>query len=136
MSVNQLDSQEKQLTRKNIINHCKERTMTGEEVTLSEINQIASFENNNQKFETFVKDQEYDLDDKFPLDQTLINKTSKYKGFGNGISIGFDKSQLGNEVVYNPSNDSLTIYKVPPNLKQQLLELLEKESSEQAKSAM
>lgn len=136
MASNQFDQREKQVTRKEIISHCKERTSTGEEVTLAEINQLASPESNNQEFANFVKDQEYGLEEKFPLDQKLIEKTSKYKGYGNGISIGFDKSQLGNEVVYNPSNDSLTIYKVPPNLKQQLLELLAKENSEQTKSAM
>jgi nucleoid-associated protein len=27
-------------------------------------------------------------------------------------------------VVYNPHNDSITVYKVPPNLKEQLLALL------------
>jgi nucleoid-associated protein len=36
---------------------------------------------------------------------------------------------LGNEVVYNAQEDSLTIYKVPPNLKAQLLALAEKSES-------
>jgi nucleoid-associated protein len=54
---------------------------------------------------------------------------TKYSGFGAGVSVSFERGHLGNEVVYNAQEDSLTIYKVPPNLKAQLLALSEKSES-------
>ena len=57
---------------------------------------------------------------------------TKYSGYGNGISLSFERSHFGQDVVYNQANDSLTIYKVPPNLKSQLLALIEE--NDKAKS--
>ena len=37
--------------------------------------------------------------------------------------MSFERSHFGEDVVYNPGNESITIYKVPPNLKEQLLAL-------------
>jgi len=45
--------------------------------------------------------------------------------------VSFERGHLGQDVVFNPANDSLTIYKVPPNLKAQLIALIEKEQAEQ-----
>jgi nucleoid-associated protein len=44
--------------------------------------------------------------------------------------LSFERSHFGQDVVYNPHNDSLTIFKVPPNLKEQLQALLESNSEE------
>jgi nucleoid-associated protein len=38
--------------------------------------------------------------------------------------LSFERSHFGQDVVYNPHNDSITIFKVPPNLKEQLQALL------------
>ena len=54
-----------------------------------------------------------------------MNKVTKYAGYGNGISLSFERSHFGQDVVYNPANESITIFKVPPNLKEQLFALLE-----------
>ena len=59
----------------------------------------------------------------------MVNKITKYSGYGNGISLSFERSHFGEDVVYNPHNDSLVIYKVPPNLKEQLMALLESDQS-------
>jgi nucleoid-associated protein len=55
---------------------------------------------------------------------------TKYAGYGNGISLSFERSHFGQDVVYNPANESITIFKVPPNLKDQLLALIENNANQ------
>ena len=59
---------------------------------------------------------------------------TKYAGYGNGISLSFERSHFGQDVVYSPANESITIYKVPPNLKDQLLALMESNANQSANS--
>jgi nucleoid-associated protein len=61
-----------------------------------------------------------------------VNKVTKYAGYGNGISLSFERSHFGQDVVYNPANESITIYKVPPNLKDQLLALIASNANQSA----
>ena len=76
-------------------------------------------------FYQFCQEQSYPIEESFPHDQAVVNKVTKYSGYGNGISLSFERSHFGQDVVYNPANESITIFKVPPNLKDQLLALLE-----------
>lgn len=65
----------------------------------------------------------------------MVNKVTKYAGYGNGISLSFERSHFGQDVVYSPANESITIYKVPPNLKDQLLALMESNAQQTANSS-
>ena len=136
VSVNQLDADEKQQTRKELLNYCKEQKESGQDVSLKELGQVISEDgkgqNNDQSqdFYSFCQDQAYDIEESFPHDQAVVNKATKYSGYGSGISISFERSHFGQDVVYNQANDSLTIYKVPPNLKDQLLALLSADQQE------
>jgi nucleoid-associated protein len=130
VSVNQLDPQEKQQVRKDLLSYGKEQKESSQEVSLKEVSNVISKENNETgDFYKFCQEQSYPLEESFPHDQTVINKVTKYSGYGNGISISFERSHFGQDVVYNQAADSLTIYKVPPNLKSQLLALLEEHQS-------
>lgn len=131
VSVNQLDATEKQQTRKEMLGYCKEQKASGQDVSIKELsNTFASTDNDNESdFYNFCQEQSYPLEERFPHEQAVINKATKYSGYGNGISVSFERSHLGQEVVYNQTNDSLTIYKIPPNLKEQLLTLLESENN-------
>ena len=125
VSVNQLDAQEKQDTRKELLSYCKEQNASSQEVSLQEIDKVVSKSDaEGNGFYEFCQSQDYQIEDSFPHDQAVVNKVTKYSGYGNGISISFERSHFGQDVVYNAANDSLTIYKVPPNLKDQLLQLL------------
>ncbi|WP_286267595.1 nucleoid-associated protein YejK [Thalassotalea atypica] len=124
VSVNQLDAQEKQQTRKELLGYCKEQKEASQDVSLQEIGKVISKDNGEQDFYQFVQEQNYEIEESFPHEQAIVNKVTKYSGYGNGISISFERSHFGEDVVYNAANDSLTIYKVPPNLKEQLLQLL------------
>lgn len=125
VAVNQLDANEKQNTRKELLNYCKEQKSSAQEVSIQEIGEVIKQEGASQDFHQFCQDQSYPLEESFPHDQTVVNKVTKYSGYGNGISLSFERSHFGEDVVYNAANESITIYKVPPNLKDQLLALLQ-----------
>ena len=126
VSVNQLDAQEKQDTRKELLSYCKEQNASSQELNLKEVDKVISkgSADSGNSFYEFCQSQAYEIEESFPHDQAVVNKVTKYSGYGNGISISFERSHFGQDVVYNAANDSLTIYKVPPNLKDQLLQLL------------
>jgi nucleoid-associated protein len=124
VNVQQLDNAEKQQSRKELQSYCKEQKAAGEEVSLKEISELFTSDQPEQDFYAFCQQQDYGIEDTFPHEQAVINKATKYAGYGNGISISFERSHFGQEVVYNPADDSLTIHKIPPNLKDQLLALL------------
>ena len=124
VAVNQLDPQEKQQTRKELLSYCKEQKESSQEVSLKEVDNVVSTDQ-EKGFYQFCQEQAYPLEEQFPHDQAVVNKVTKYSGYGNGISISFERSHFGQDIVYNKANDSLTIFKVPPNLKDQLLALLE-----------
>lgn len=129
VAVNQLDPQEKQTTRKDLLSYCKEQKDNAQDVSIKELGQVIKQEGEENNFYDFCQQQSYPIDESFPHDQAVVNKVTKYSGFGAGVSVSFERGHLGNEVVYNAQEDSLTIYKVPPNLKAQLLALSEKGES-------
>ncbi|MCW8863446.1 MAG: nucleoid-associated protein YejK [Colwellia sp.] len=129
VSVNQLDASEKQQTRKELLSYCKEQKASSQDVSVQEIGKVIGHtttdnDGNEQDFYQFCQQQSYPIEESFPHDQTVVNKITKYSGYGSGISLSFERSHFGQDVVYNPHNDSITIYKVPPNLKEQLQALL------------
>lgn len=132
VAVNQFDADEKQQTRKELLSYCKEQKESAQDVSLQEIGHVIKLEESGKDFYKFCQEQSYPIEESFPHDQGVINKVTKYSGYGNGISLSFERSHFGQDVVYNPNNDSLTIYKVPPNLKDQLLALLEANTSQSA----
>ena len=125
VAVNQLDPAEKQKTRKDLLSYCKEQKASSQDVSIQEVGKVIESAGTEQDFYQFCQTQSYPIEDSFPHEQAVVNKITKYSGYGNGISLSFERSHFGEDVVYNPHNDSLTIYKVPPNLKEQLMALLE-----------
>ncbi len=124
VAVNQLDASEKQQTRKDLLSYCKEQKASSQDVSVQELGKVIESAGTEQDFYQFCQTQSYPLEDSFPHEQAVINKITKYSGYGGGISLSFERSHFGEDVVYNQHNDSLTIYKVPPNLKEQLLALI------------
>ena len=127
VNVTQLDGNEKQDTRKELLSYCKEQKAASQDVSLQEVGKVISKEDKGKDFYQFCQDQAYPIEESFPHDQTVVNKITKYSGYGGGISLSFERSHFGEDVVYNPANESITIYKVPPNLKDQLLALSREE---------
>jgi nucleoid-associated protein len=132
VAVNQFDAGEKQETRKELLSYCKEQKESAQDVSLQELGNVIKTEESGKDFYKFCQEQAYPIEESFPHDQAVVNKVTKYAGYGNGISLSFERSHLGQDVVYNANNESITIFKVPPNLKDQLMALLEKENAQHA----
>lgn len=130
VAVNQFDANEKQETRKELLNYCKEQKDSAQDVSLQELGNVIKSEESGKDFYNFCQEQAYPIEASFPHDQAVVNKVTKYSGYGNGISLSFERSHFGQDVVYNAANESITIYKVPPNLKDQLLALLQNEQKQ------
>lgn len=124
VNVQQLDAAEKQAARKEVVSYCKEQQSLGKDVTLQEIAATIPQEENGHDFYQFCKQQDYPIADSFPPEASVINKSTKFSGYGGGISVSFERSHFGTDVIYNPTSQTLTLHKVPPNLKDQLLKLL------------
>lgn len=124
VNVNQLNPEEKQNTRKELLSYCKEQHQTGREVDLKELSEVIPKEDDTNTFYKFCQENDYGMEESFPHDQAVINKVTKYSGYGAGISVSFERSHFGGDVTYDPLKGSLTINKVPPNLKDQLMKLL------------
>ncbi len=129
VAVNQLDAAEKQKTRKDLLSYCKEQKASSQDVSIQEVGKVIESAGTEQDFYEFCQSQSYPIEESFPHEQAVVNKITKYSGYGNGISLSFERSHFGEDVIYNQHNDSLTIYKVPPNLKEQLMALLETEQN-------
>lgn len=135
VAVNQLDASEKQQTRKELLTYCKEQKASSQDISIQEVGKVIGHTSTDangqtQDFYQFCQQQSYPIEESFPHDQAVVNKITKYSGYGNGISLSFERSHFGQDVVYNPHNDSITIFKVPPNLKDQLLALLANKDAE------
>ncbi|MDN3651504.1 nucleoid-associated protein YejK [Thalassotalea ponticola] len=132
VNVNQLNAEEKQDKRKELLSYCKEQKAQGKEVNLKEVSTAIDSDDNGESFYQFCQQNDYALEESFPHEQSVINKVTKYSGYGAGISVSFERSHFGNDVSYDPDSDTLTIHKVPPNLKDQLLKLVADQASKPA----
>ncbi|XKM14159.1 nucleoid-associated protein YejK [Orbaceae bacterium ac157xtp] len=115
----QLDKQEKKAVREQIYGYCKGQLETGEEIKLSNLaNELPKTENND--FQSFISQNEYDLDEEFPVDRSTLRQLKKFSGAGGGLTINFDSDLLGERIKWDPQTDTLVIKGVPPNLRDQL----------------
>ena len=120
MATESLNPEEKTDTREKVYEYCTERLASGEEASLTELNDTLSLSADNE-FKDFVQTTEYGFDDQFPLDKTTVRKLVKLSGSGKGVSVSFDRVLLGDRVHYQADTDTLTIKGIPATLKAHLL---------------
>lgn len=105
--------------RENVYNYCQAQLQAGEEIELKNLaNELPATDENN--FMEFVKNNEYDLEDAFPVDRSALRQLKKFSGSGGGLTLSFDSDLLGERIKWDPQTDSLVIKGVPPNLRDQL----------------
>ncbi|TEW56048.1 nucleoid-associated protein YejK [Psychromonas sp. RZ22] len=115
-----LPTEEKQAVREVTSNYCKEQLKEGQDIDLSTLsNEFESTSSLEGSFYDFVSE-DYQLEENFPADRSLVRKLTKYVGQGGGMSISFDQKHLGSSVKYDEASDTLTIQGIPPNLREQL----------------
>lgn len=115
----ELNGQQTQAVKKQVFDYCKGQINSGEEIALSELSaQLPTL--NQQDFARFTQDQEYGLDESIPPVRNALKSLTKYSGSGKGVTISFDAELLGERLVWDELNDTLTIKGLPANLRDQL----------------
>lgn len=117
--VIELDKQEKKAVREQVYGYCKGQLEAGEEIKLTNLaKELPS--GNEQDFNSFITENDYDLDEEFPVDRSTLRQLKKFSGSGGGLTINFDADLLGDRIKWDPQADSLVITGLPPNLRDQL----------------
>lgn len=117
--VIELDKQEKKAVREQVYGYCKGQLEAGEEIKLTNLaKELPS--GNEQDFNSFIIENDYDLDEEFPVDRSTLRQLKKFSGSGGGLTINFDADLLGDRIKWDPQADSLVITGLPPNLRDQL----------------
>lgn len=117
--VIELDKQEKKAVREQVYGYCKGQLEAGEEIKLTNLaKELPS--GNEQDFNSFISENDYDLDEEFPVDRSTLRQLKKFSGSGGGLTINFDADLLGDRIKWDPQADSLVITGLPPNLRDQL----------------
>lgn len=115
----ELDKQEKKAVREQVYGYCKGQLEAGEEIKLTNLAKELPVSEDND-FGSFIAEQQYDLDEEFPVDRSTLRQLKKYSGSGGGLTINFDADLLGERIKWDPQTDSLVIKGLPPNLRDQL----------------
>ncbi|MDT0594430.1 nucleoid-associated protein YejK [Glaciecola petra] len=122
LSTQQLAPNEKNDHRQAVSKYYKDKASMGEEVEISEVNNILPrLDEVDHSFTNYNKNLETPLEEKFQADKSMLNAMNKFSGAGKGMSLSFDKKLLGDNIHYDKSSDTLTIVGLPPNLKDQLI---------------
>lgn len=117
--VIELDKKEKKAVREQVYGYCKGQLEAGEEIKLTNLaKELPS--GHEQDFNSFITENDYDLDDEFPVDRSTLRQLKKFSGSGGGLTINFDADLLGDRIKWDPQADSLVITGLPPNLRDQL----------------
>lgn len=116
----QFDPEEKQDSRSSLVDYYKEKLDRGEDITVRDIAETLSKDDQKQDFYSFAQGMEQPLEETFQPDRASIKTLNKFSGQGGGISLNFDRKLLGDKIFYDPQSDTLTIRGLPANLKDQL----------------
>lgn len=116
---NAMDKHKSQEVRQQVYSYCNEQLQAGEEIALASLSETLPWEG-EQRFESFVAEKGYELEENFPADRSTLRQLTKFAGSGGGLSINFDALLLGERIFWDPNTDTLTIKGTPPNLRDQL----------------
>lgn len=105
--------------KKQVFDYCKGQINSGEEIALEDLSE-AMPTLNEIDFARFAQEQEYGLEQSIPPVRNALKTLTKYSGSGKGVTISFDAELLGERLIWDELNDTLTIKGLPANLRDQL----------------
>lgn len=105
--------------KKQVFEYCKGQINSGEEIALNELsNALPTL--NEIDFAQFTQEQEYGLEENIPPMRNALKTLTKFSGSGKGVTISFNAELLGERLIWDELNDTLTIKGLPANLRDQL----------------
>ena len=112
-------SKEQEDVKKRVYEYCNEQLQSSEAISLDELSAFLN-EAEPDDFARFVNTRDYDVAPEITLSKSRLKRLVRYSGRTRGLNIAFEAELLGNRIIYNRKNDTLTIQGVPDNLKSQL----------------
>ncbi|MES2674489.1 MAG: nucleoid-associated protein [Pseudomonadota bacterium] len=125
-----LDDTTAKITRTKVVDYCLEQKKAGKPVVISELSNNLSQEIKHYEpdhFAKFVETKNAEVKNEFIPDSSQLRNYIRISGRNDSLSMSFESACLGNEIVYDPASDSLTIKNIPPALKARLLKHLKGE---------
>ena len=122
-SEQEFDRTEKNELRKQVFDYCNDCVTTGSDADVVSLSDTIS-KGDGTSFDTFYREQRYDLEETFPVDKKTVTSMVKFSGVGGGVSVSFERKHLGERIQYNEHTDTLVIKGIPANLKEQLQKYL------------
>lgn len=116
----ELNREQTQAVKQQVFDYCKGQLNSGEEIALQGLSEQLPMLN-EQDFANFAQQQAYGLDEHIPPMRNTLKSLTKYSGSGKGVTISFDAQLLGERLIWDEINDTLTIKGLPANLRDQLL---------------
>ncbi|HHW7579049.1 TPA: nucleoid-associated protein YejK [Mannheimia haemolytica] len=105
--------------KKQVFEYCKGQINSGEEIALNELsNALPTL--NEIDFAQFTQEQAYGLEENIPPMRNALKTLTKFSGSGKGVTISFNVELLGERLIWDELNDTLTIKGLPANLRDQL----------------
>ncbi|HDL3062360.1 TPA: nucleoid-associated protein YejK, partial [Mannheimia haemolytica] len=102
--------------KKQVFEYCKGQINSGEEIALNELsNALPTL--NEIDFAQFTQEQEYGLEENIPPMRNALKTLTKFSGSGKGVTISFNAELLGERLIWDELNDTLTIKGLPANLR-------------------
>lgn len=125
------DEVEQQQCRHAVIDYCLDQDKRGEPVVIRDLSQHID-EKQPERFARFIKEEvEQPLNELIP-DRRQIKQFLRISGRNDRLSMSFDVECIGDSIVYDKGDDSLTVKNIPAPLKLKLLKFLEKQSTEES----
>jgi nucleoid-associated protein len=124
-----LDDKEVAQYRHKVIDYCLDQDKQGEPVIIRELSSHLS-DSEPQKFETFLSESVGVTSVDLIPDRSQMKQFLRISGRNDLLSMSFDANCIGESVLYNKEQDSLTITNIPAPLKLRLLKFLQNDKSE------
>ncbi len=115
------DDEQKSQIRHKASEFCLEQADKGQNVVLKDFSNYAA-EGVVDDFINYVNSEQFKLSQEIAPNKTVIRRFNKISGRNDRISITINEEALGESVIFDPKNETLTITDLPAALKAQLLD--------------
>lgn len=115
-----LDDEQKTQFKKKAAEYCLEQAENGQNVVLKDFSNYAA-EGAVEDFLNYVSSEQFGLNKEISPNKTTIRRFHKLSGRNERVSITIDEEALGESVIFDPENETLTISDIPTTLKAQLI---------------
>lgn len=125
-----LDEETARVTRTKVVNYCLEQNKAGKAVVIADLSENLSQEIKSYEPERFVRfvestQAQTPIKSEFIPDSNQLRSYVRISGRNDALSMSFASDCLGKEIIYDPTEDVLTIKNIPPALKARLLKHLQ-----------